>query len=240
MPDRSDAELLAELSAHLRGVRSDPPLTASRIVEGALEVVLEAGHASLTVRRRRGRFSTLAATSDLAEAADEAQYALHEGPCVEACESAGWFRSGEVGTDPRWPRWGPRAAGLGVHSLLSVQLLHQAGPIGALNLYAESPGGFADREVVHLASLYATHAALALAAAEQLSGLETALTSRHTIGLAQGVLMERYSLTPDQAFALLQRMSSTANVKLREVAEDVVARRAEVPAQVPAEERADA
>ena len=221
-PDH-DATLLAELASHLREVRGDPPMTAQRIVESALEVVPEAGHASLTVLRRRGRFDSIGATSDLAVEADEAQYSLHEGPCVDAIEAADFFRSGDVGQDERWPSWGPRAAALGMRSLLSVQLLDQGKPIGALNMYSEQSGRFGDRDVVDLAALYATHAALALAASEQLRGLETAMSSRHAIGLAQGRLMERYGLSADRAFALLQRISSTTNVKLREVAAEVVA-----------------
>ena len=228
MATEPHAALLAQLASHLREVRDDPPVTARRIAESALEVVPEARHASITVRRRRGRFASLGSTSDLAVQADEAQYALREGPCVDASEVADFCRSGDVGQDGRWPTWGPRAASLGLHSLLSVQLWAQGEPIGALNFYAEERGRFGDRDVVDLATLYATHAALALSAVEQLSGLETAMSSRHTIGLAQGVFMERYGLGPDQAFALLQRMSSTTNVKLRDVAAEVVAEAAPV------------
>ena len=220
-PDH-DAALLAEVASHLRGLRNDPPLTATRIVEGALEVVPEAGHAGLTVRRGKDRYTSLGATSELATEVDRAQYALEEGPCLDAAATAEWFRSGDVGADPRWPQWGPRAASLGIRSMLSVRLLSGGAPIGALNLYAEEGGRFSDRDVVDLAAIYATHAALALAASEQISGLETAMTSRHTIGMAQGRLMERYGLTPDQAFSLLQRMSSTSNVKLRDVADELV------------------
>ena len=227
MATQHDAALLAQVSAHLREVRDEPPMTARRIAEGALEVVPEATDASLTVRRGRGTFVTLASTSELASSADDAQYALDEGPCLEVVDNADFFRSGDVGRDERWPAWGPRAAELGLRSLLSVQLLAQGKPIGALNMYSREAGRFAERDVVDLAALYATHAALALAAVEQLSGLETAMSSRHTIGLAQGVLMERYGLGPDQAFGLLQRMSSTTNVKLREVAAEVVATRAD-------------
>jgi GAF domain-containing protein len=230
MATQHDAALLAGLAAQLREVRDEPPMTARRIAEGALEVVPEAAHASITVRRRRGQFASLGATSDLAVQADEAQYALREGPCVEATESADFLRSGDVEHDERWPSWGPRAATLGLRSLLSVRLWAQGEPIGALNLYAGETGRFADRDVVDLAALYATHAALALAAVEQLNGLETAMTSRHIIGLAQGIFMERYGLEADQAFALLQRMSSTSNVTLREVAAQVVAQRTDAAA----------
>ena len=223
----NDAALLTEVASHLRGVRNDSPMTARRIVESALDVVPEAGHASLTVRRRGDRWASIGSTSDLASRADEAQYSLREGPCVDAVDHADFFRSGDVGRDERWPTWGPAAASLGLRSLLSVQLFADGAPIGALNLYAEEAGRFADRDTVDLATLYATHAALALATADQVSGLETAMTSRHTIGMAQGIFMERYSLTADQAFALLQRMSSTSNVKLRDVAAEVVGKRAD-------------
>jgi GAF domain-containing protein len=225
MASRDEAALLAGIAAHLRHVRDDPPRTARRIVESALEVVPEADHASLTVRRGGGRYTSLGSTSDVASEADLAQYSLQEGPCVDAAESAEFFRSGDVAQDERWPTWGPRAAALGVRSLLSVQLFAEDKPIGALNLYSERTGRFADRDTVDLAALYATHAALALAAADEVDGLETAMTSRHAIGMAQGIFMERYALTPDQAFALLQRMSSTTNVKLRDVAAEVVATR---------------
>jgi AmiR/NasT family two-component response regulator len=41
------------------------------------------------------------------------------------------------------------------------------------------------------------------------------------IGQAKGILMERFRLTPDRAFALLARASQDTNVKLREVAAEL-------------------
>ena len=106
-------------------------------------------------------------------------------------------------------------------SLLSVQLLTKGESFGALSLYSEQPGRFADNEVVDLAQLYTVHAANALVSAQLVTGLETALSSRHDIGVAQGILMARYGLTADQAFAALRRVSQHRNVKLRDVALDV-------------------
>jgi len=40
--------------------------------------------------------------------------------------------------------------------------------------------------------------------------------------MAQGVLIERHKLTPDQAFALLVRVSQHQNTKLRDVADRLV------------------
>jgi AmiR/NasT family two-component response regulator len=60
-------------------------------------------------------------------------------------------------------------------------------------------------------------------ARQQIANLQAALETRHTIGLAQGLLMGRYGLTEDQAFAYLARISQDRNVKLRELARRLVA-----------------
>ncbi|HET7329086.1 MAG TPA: ANTAR domain-containing protein [Nocardioidaceae bacterium] len=52
--------------------------------------------------------------------------------------------------------------------------------------------------------------------------LKTAVASRALIGQAQGVLMERFGLTREQAFAVLRRCSQDTNTKLRTIAEELV------------------
>ena len=61
------------------------------------------------------------------------------------------------------------------------------------------------------------------AARREVEGLRAALETRHTIGLAQGILMARHTLTVAQAFDYLRRRSQGDNVKLRTIAVDVVA-----------------
>ena len=68
----------------------------------------------------------------------------------------------------------------------------------------------------------AAHIAIAVAAALKIDQCEEALDSRTAISQAVGVLMERFAIKPDQAFALLTRISSTQNVKLRDVAVELV------------------
>ena len=48
------------------------------------------------------------------------------------------------------------------------------------------------------------------------------MSTRKNIGQAIGIVMERYGITEDRAFQFLIRASSTSNVKLRDVAEEVV------------------
>ena len=129
----------------------------------------------------------------------------------------------DVTADPRWPRWGPEAGRLGLRSVLAVRLATPGQDTqGALNFYSPDVGAFAESETVDLAQVYAVHAANALSSAHLATGLQTALTSRHTIGLAQGILMERYGLDQHHSFELLRRTSSVHNVKLRDVAAAVV------------------
>jgi AmiR/NasT family two-component response regulator len=52
--------------------------------------------------------------------------------------------------------------------------------------------------------------------------LQAALVTRELIGQAQGILMERERITAVQAFNVLRQASQHLNVKLREVAQDLV------------------
>ena len=60
------------------------------------------------------------------------------------------------------------------------------------------------------------------AAASDAEELRRALLTSRQIGMAMGILMERYGLTAEQAFDGLRDLSQRRNVKLREVAEQLV------------------
>lgn len=49
-----------------------------------------------------------------------------------------------------------------------------------------------------------------------------ALATRNVIGQAVGIVMERYKVDSDRAFAFLVRLSQTRNTKLRTVATALV------------------
>ncbi len=225
MSSHDSLAVFAALAAELQQ-EPDEALTSRAIVTRMRELVPEADQVSLTIRTPRGGHKTLASSDPIAEEADALQYALGEGPCVEIADTGGWLRSGDVGSDSRYPTWGPRAAELGVGSLLAVAVTDREGPLGALNLYSAQTGAFADRDVIDMALVYAVHATNALSSARRASTLQTAVSSRHVIGMAQGIAMERYGIDQHQSFELLRRLSSTTNVKLRDVAAQIVATRA--------------
>ena len=177
------------------------------------------------------RIVTAAATDPIIEKADQLQNEVGEGPCLSAIWNQGIYVIHDTSTDERWPRFAPLAAEMGLHSILSVRL-HAAGDeMGALNLYAHDVREFSADDVAE-ATIFGQHASVALAAARREENLAAAIDARHLIGQAQGILMERFDLSADQAFSVLRRYSQAHNVKLRLVAQRLIETR-----RLPAERR---
>ncbi len=181
-----------------------------------------ASSVSISLVDKRRRISTAAASNDLARTADELQYRLGEGPCLDAVWDPGAVHCRDLDADPRWPRWAPAATvDLEVHSTLSIPLSTHERTLGSINVYARARDAF-DPSAVALAGSLATHTAVAYARALDRHDLETALASRNLIGQAQGILMERYRITAGRAFEVLATASQQSNTKLVEVARRVV------------------
>ncbi len=191
-----------------------------RIVHAAASTVPGADYASITVKRAGGQLKTTTATAALVREADELQYELREGPCYEAVTVNATTYSPDLARDPRWPRFGPRAAEMGLLSQMAVRLTNRDDEVTGLNLYSHTRKAFEDSE--GLPELFASHARVALGYATQLQTLQCAIGTRETIGKAIGILMERYDLTSERAFEFLIRQSQNSNVKLRDVAAEVI------------------
>jgi GAF domain-containing protein len=201
----------------------DVDQTVERVLDFALRAV-DCDYAGVMMVHHGNRIETAAATSPLVEKADQLQTECGEGPCLAAIWEQDSIRVQDTATDERWPRWGPRVAELGLRCVLSIRLHTSQATIGALNLYATEPNRFDDDDDA-VAHILGRHASIALASAKQESSLWQAIDARKLIGQAQGILMERFDLTPDQAFSVLRRYSQDNNVKLRVVAERLVATR---------------
>lgn len=182
----------------------------------------ETPHAGVTLIRDRGkRFETAGPTDEVVRTADQLQDDLREGPCVDAATMTRVVVSNDIRSDPRWPSWGPKAAALGLGSVLSSEIHAGGHRVGALNVYGDRGREFT-RDDLELSQVLAAHAAVALAYAQRIEGLHTALDSRTTIGQAQGILMHRYTIDADRAFAILRRFSQSENIKLVQVAQRLI------------------
>lgn len=112
-------------------------------------------------------------------------------------------------------------------------------PAGAVSLYAKEAGAFG-REETRRAERFARDAAGALALGLRLVGyaelagqLRESLSSRAVIDQAMGVLMGQQRCSQDAAFAMLRAASQNRNVKLRDIAEQVVSGVTGEPVQQP-------
>ena len=213
-PERSQpwyAEVVRELLGEPVAERS-----LQRSVDMAVATVPGADYAGITLTRHK-KVWTPAATDPLVEQIDAWQYRLKQGPCLDAIWQDDICQIPDLHSETRWPQWTPRAVELGARSVLSVRLATPEHTIGGLNLYSRASYAF-DEQSIDIAHAYAAIASSALRAVERAEGLQTAMQSRHVIGMAQGMLMLRYGLDEDQSFRFLARVSQSNNIKLRDVA----------------------
>jgi GAF domain-containing protein len=197
--------------------------TVDRVLEYALKAV-HADYAGVVFVHHNRRVETSAATDPLVAELDKIQVECGEGPDIDLLADRYSVIVSDTHAEQRWPTWAKRVAEAGVRSLLSVRLYTSSSTVGMLNLYDREPDKFdvSDQEVAHV---LARHAAVALASARQTENLWQAIDARKRVGQAQGILMERFDLNEDQAFAVLMRYSQNNNIKLREVAERLVTTR---------------
>lgn len=202
-----------------------PPLdldeTLRVITRSAADTVPGVAEASISVTGRDGRIRTLAPTDSRVSQADRLQYELRQGPCLDAVIQDPIVVIGALAADPRWPDFGPKAAALGFASQVAFQFRAAPDIRGALNLYGVRPHAI-DPEAVRLGSVFAGHVSVAMGWARHETNLNEALATRNRIGQAVGIVMERYGLDSDRAFAFLVRVSQSTNEKLRLLADRIV------------------
>jgi GAF domain-containing protein len=212
------AQALADLARRLQR-QSDPQSIMHIMVSAVRGTIPGAEDATVSLVQNRRRVVSAAFTSERARRFDELQQETRQGPCLDAMYQQETVRVDDLAADARWPELGRRATEeLGVASMLSFQLYVHANDLGSLNLLARRPNAFTD-ESERIGLLFAAHAAIAVADAQDLNHVTTALPSRDTIAQAKGIHMERYKITAAMAFALLAKTSQDTNRKLQEVAE---------------------
>jgi len=160
--------------------------------------------------------------------ADNLQYELGEGPCLTAAAERRLIRIDDLSTDRRWPRWGRKAAKLGLRAAMSAPLVAADASLGAIKVYAEGPDAF-DARSERLLTLFATQAALLVAnlqtheRAKRLSdGMRQAVHGRDVINVAKGVLMGRNAVNEEAAFGILLARAAEDGTTLADAARSVV------------------
>jgi GAF domain-containing protein len=222
-PTPALVDAFAEIAASIRSSEDDEA-TMRRITETAVAAIEPCKASSLSLVLKDGPV-TRASTSPLASQGDQFQYDEGEGPCLDAAMHERWLYTPDVATDQRWPRsCGRMHRELGVGSMFSCRLSLNAAPqqtLGGINLYAMAPDAFSENDRM-LAILLSSMAAVVVDASRQQAQLRAAVESRQMIGEAIGILRYQSNLSSDEAFTVLTRASQRLNIKLREVARQIV------------------
>jgi GAF domain-containing protein len=229
--DEAHAEPLAALLDEIGGVLASVEEVQEyldRVVHAVRRHVTGCDEVGVTLLLGNGP-RTAAYTTVTTLQIDAVQYQLDEGPCLDAARLRSEFVASFAEPDDRWPRFSEAVRRDGVQSCLALPLLSGDECVGALNLYGNEPRSF-DAFEASLARVAAGRAADAIVAvvrldgAQQLAGqLEQAMASRAVIEQAKGVLMAMRGIDEHSAFDWLRQTSQNRNVKLRSLAENVVA-----------------
>lgn len=176
-----------------------------------------------------GRPHTAAYTTVQTLEIDAVQYALDDGPCLDAARHRRENRVDDLfASDGRWPQFAQVCREDGLRSLLAVPLVSGAECVGALNLYGWAPNAFEafDASLARVAASRCADAVVAVSTldgAQRLAGqLEQAMASRAVIEQAKGVIMAMRGLPEHEAFEVLRSTSQARNVKVRELASQIV------------------
>ncbi len=213
------AERFAQLALELHAAH-DLADTAQAIADFALHAV-GCRYAGIALAACGGRFEIVAGTDPVVEAIYQAQADSGEGPMLTVLAGRSSVAVHDVTTETRWPGWRKNAVELGIGSALHVPMVTHNRTIGALSLYHTKPHAFGDDDE-GVASILAQHACVAIATARQDQTMTQAIDARKLVGQATGILMERFDVDGDRAFAILKRYSQHTNTKLRDIAQHLI------------------
>jgi len=232
LPSERYEDLVESLTALALTLTEDESVrdTLQSILALALRSVPGCHAASVTVLDDKGQPSTFAATDENTYELDRRQYLLQDGPCLDAARHQQVHRWSRRAAERRWPEFTSLAEEMGLRSYLAAGLGIAGRPLGALNLSSHADDGF-DQLDEELVSLFTTPAAAAIVVVSRYSEardlaaqLEQALRSRAVIDHAIGIIMAESHCDANHAFAALSRASNNRNMKLRDLATEIVTR----------------
>jgi hypothetical protein len=170
---------------------------------------------------------------------EQLQFALGEGPCVDAHNQDLPVLEPDLASPAaaRWPAFTGPAVEAGVRAVFGFPLQVGAVRLGALNLYRDRPGGLTDDQ--HADALVmadvAAQAVLVLQAnappGKLAAELEAGADFQYVVHQASGMVAAQLDVSVGQALIRLRAYAFGNGRPLRNVAEDVVARKLRLDAK---------
>ncbi len=192
--------------------------------------VLDVTAAGLLLADPAGKLSIVASSNEAMHTLELFELQSAEGPCFEC------FHTGEPianaplsGTDQPWPNFGPRAVAAGFLSATALPMRLRGRTIGALNLFRSETSDLSERDLI-AAQAFADVATIGILQHRSVEEANTvndqltaALNSRVIIEQAKGMVAERTGADMAKAFDKLRGHARSHNVRLSDLAAQVVA-----------------
>jgi hypothetical protein len=175
----------------------------------------------------------LAATDGRARQLEELQFALGEGPCVEASGSGRPVLQPDLTAAgaTRWPRFGATALDAGVHAIFAFPLRVGAIRVGVLDLYRDTPGPLTALDLADALAFAdaATVVVLHLQDHDEHGDVNAALSgpidNQAVVHQATGMITIQLGISLTEALLRLRAHAYATGQTVSDVAADVVNRR---------------
>lgn len=231
MPEQLPLDELTFTMARLKGLlltQEKVDRAVQLLAEGIRDAFPGSSGAGVSLLNEQGRRTSTGATDPVVLTADQAQYALGQGPCLTAWATERTVLIHDVADEDRWPLWSRAVADLPVRSVISTPLMAGTKCLGAIKVYSAEPGTYTAASARPLEK-FAAPAALLLDTIQSNETprrfsdiLTAALDDRDTVNRAQGIFMERHRLTPDQALRELLQLAHARRQPLADLCTDIV------------------
>jgi anti-anti-sigma factor len=221
-------EALAALSQYFVG-HSTMNETLQRISEITRSALPRANHAAVSMTVD-GHIGAHVFADPEIDPVDRIQYEAGEGPCIDAMMRREVVLIGSTRVEGQYSRFCKAASNHGVYSVLCLPMRTSNTVIGALSLYSPEEDAFPPDDI-EVGTTFATQAAFVLANAQAYwdartlsENLTQAMQSRAEIEQAKGIIMATAGLSAEAAFEQLVKQSQHENVKVRDLAAEIVRR----------------
>lgn len=196
------------------------------VADRALELSPDTNAVVVSLPSKKGALSAFAGNSQIE--LDGLVSAPEPGPGSDAVAQGRAQVVRSLIVEKRWPEFTNRALYCGAQSALACPLSGDGQVIGSVVFYSSQEAAF-DSQQAAIAQAFADSAAVLLSnsrayeAATALSHqLNEALQSRAVIDQAKGILMVTQGVSADEAFETIKSISQTTNIKVRELAQQIV------------------
>ncbi|WP_207835350.1 ANTAR domain-containing protein [Williamsia soli] len=216
----------AQIAAVARDISTAPPDTSATALDQLLArstpIIAAADYAAVTIVERREHTATPAATHEHPRTLDAIAQKQCEGPAFVIAGHLDTFYIPDLYSDSRWPVFrADAAAQTPIRSIAAFGLFTTRDSVAALSLYADSADAF-DADTLDLGAVLAAQAAMVCKAMQRAEQFRCALAHRDIIGQAKGMLMERFDLDAEHAFALLRKLSQDTNIRVYDAASKLI------------------